>query len=86
MFDKIADFFNSDFGEILLHMAVAIALAFLFKWALPYGFESAFDILLASGFLIRELNQHDWRFTRMPQQSYLEFIIPWIFIFLVYLI
>lgn len=81
---NIVEFFYTDLGEIVLHTIIAACLAFLFKWIMPYGFEAAFDILLAAAFLIRELWQHDWRFNEMGQQSYLEFIIPWVFIVLVF--
>lgn len=85
MWSKIREFFYTDVGEIILHVIIAILLALLIKVFLDATFfEIVFFVLLGAAFLIRELSQHEWKFTDMGRQSYLEFLFPWVAIILVF--
>lgn len=84
MFKKLIDFFNTDTGEIVLHCVVALVLASLVEWRLSGFWQLVADIAIVVGFIVRELWQHEWRFTEMGLQSWMEWLFPAAVVLIVY--
>lgn len=84
MWTKLREFFESDLGEIVIHCVVAAVLMLLVDWWLDDYLELVGGVAIIMGFIVRELAQHEWKFSEMGIQSWKEWIYPAIIVLIIY--